>query len=330
MKPTIARTAWTRRSGRSARSTALGLALSVSALSLSTTLAVVAAPTKVSAEEGAALALKEQGDVAMRELRYADAIKAYDAAWEKKHLPAIRYNRGRAYEAMGKLPEAIDEFDGFFAEASADIKAKVPQLAEHLAELKKKIATLILEVDVPGARVIVGAAVVGNAPIDKPLRLPAGTTIVEVSAEGYVYAKKEVTLAGGETVRMSVHLEKVSTTTTVLSVVSEPPAAITIDGQSFGTTPIEATVTAGTHTLALTKSGYATRTSTVVVAAGEHKSVRLSLEAEAGLLSKWWFWTSVGIVVAGAATVTTLAFTTRDAGRGDIAPGRISAPLVRF
>ena len=97
-----------------------------------------------------------------------------------------------------------------------------------------------------------------------------------------------------------------------------------------GTTPLETAVAPGTHTLELARDGYTTRQSTFVVAAGERKELTFGLESSPGLTSHWWFWTGAAVVTAGAAALTIGLLTSRDAGRGDIAPGRVSAPLIRF
>jgi hypothetical protein len=49
------------------------------------------------------------------------------------------------------------------------------------------------------------------------------------------------------------------------------------------------------------------------------------------ITSKWWFWTGVGVVLAGGATVAIVALTReKSAPSGDIAPGQVAAPLVRW
>jgi hypothetical protein len=49
------------------------------------------------------------------------------------------------------------------------------------------------------------------------------------------------------------------------------------------------------------------------------------------ITSKWWFWTGLGVVLAGGATVAIVAMTREKAApSGDIAPGQVAAPLVRW
>lgn len=288
-----------------------------------------AAPSGKAAEAEAAR-LKKQGDKAMMDLQYDDAIAAYDASYALHANPALHYNRGRALEALGRHADALAAYERFEKEAPADLKAKVAQLPQHIEELKKKVTRLTLDVTPSGARVILRGTVLGSAPVE-PLSVNAGKAHLEVSADGYAPYSKDVDLPGGEALTLRIDLSaKSAKVETMLVLKSDPAATATIDGKGIGTTPLELEVAPGTHTIVLDRDGYSTRTSTVVVAAGERKEVTLTLDSTPGIASKWWFWTGVGAVVIGGTALTIGLLTTKDAGKGDIAPGRISAPLIRF
>jgi hypothetical protein len=100
-------------------------------------------------------------------------------------------------QALGRYPEALEEMERFQAEASPDLKSRVPKLAELIAELRAKITTLSLSSNVGGARVVVYDRVVGTTPLGKPLKLRAGRTTVEVTADGYAPFTRTVELVGG-------------------------------------------------------------------------------------------------------------------------------------
>lgn len=311
------------------RRTAFVVAATLLAAQVSVPLsAAPSAPSKVSPADQAA-ALKKEGDQAMMELRYEDALDAYGRSYALVANPALHYNRGRALEALGRYAEALDAYDAFEADASPELRAKVPALAAHVKDLKKRVAHLTLKIAPSGARIVLRSVVLGSAPLAGPVRVNAGKGVLEVTADGYLPYKKEVELPGGESVVLDVALEAKSAGG-VLVVHSDPTASVSVDGTAMGTTPMEAPVSPGSHTITLSRSGYATRTTTVVVNGGEKKQLSLSLDAESGITSKWWFWTGIGVVVVGATAVTVGMLTSRDAGKGDIDPGRISAPLVSF
>jgi tetratricopeptide (TPR) repeat protein len=83
-------------------------------------------------------------------------------------------------------------------------------------------------------------------------------------------------------------------------------ATLTLDGAPIGSDePREADP--GDHVLAASAEGYARAAQRLRLARGERRRVEVSLQrAEGGLATRWWFWTIVGVAVAGATTATVL------------------------
>lgn len=288
-----------------------------------------AAPTK-SGQQDEAGKLKKQGDAAMMDLRYDDAIAAYEASYAIVPNPALHYNRGRAFEALGRFADALKAYESFMKLATPDLKAKVPQMAQHVEEVRKKVTQLTLSVKPSGARVLLRGVMLGSAPLGT-VAVNAGSAKIEVMADGYAPYSKEIELPGGQSMTLEVELTpKADKVATVVVLKSDPTATATIDGKVAGTTPVEMAIAPGTHSLELARDGYTTRQSSFVIANGERKELTFTLESSPGLTSHWWFWTGAAVVTAGAAALTIGLLTSRDAGRGDIAPGRVSAPLIRF
>lgn len=271
--------------------------------------------------------LKKKGDASMLDAHYEEALESYSASYKLTPNPALHYNRARAYEALGRHADALAAYEAFAKDATPELRAKVPGLDEHMNGVRKLVSTLTLNVPVKGARVVLRSVVLAH--VGGPIRVNAGKAKLEVTAEGYDAYEKELDLRGGESVTVDVTLAPhVVDGTLIIS--ADPVATLAIDGKPFGSTPVEAKLPSGSHTLTLSRPGYDTRTSTVVLATGERKQLSLTLEREAGIASRWWFWTGVGAVVVGGTALTIGMLTSRDAGRGDIDPGRVSAPLVRF
>jgi hypothetical protein len=150
--------------------------------------------------------LKRQGDEAIEALRYVDALSAYSAAYAISNDPALLYNMGRAHEALGHYPEALDQLEAFEGRATADLRARVPNLSARIADLKKRIGKLMVRANVAGARVLVERKVIGVLPFAAPVRINAGAFVLEVTAEGYEPFSREVTLEGGGEAVVDVHL----------------------------------------------------------------------------------------------------------------------------
>ena len=285
-----------------------------------------AAPAPANAAE-----LKKRGDDAMESLRYADALSAYEQAYAISKDAALLYNEGRAQQALGNFPEAVKALERFAAEAPPELRARVPKLDELIADVRKHVAKLAIRCETRGARVLIRDRVVGTTPLPGPLDLDSGFASLEVDADGYETYKRDLDLGGGTQTVLDVQLVP-KRLTTLLRVASTAAAAVvSIDGKPYGNAPVEAVVQPGSHKVALHEAGYDDTESSVVVQLGEHKEVTLEPRKSAPITSKWWFWTGVGVVVAGG-VVTAIALTTdKKASSGDsFSPSQVSAPLTRF
>lgn len=274
--------------------------------------------------------LKQQGDAAMTDLRYADALDLYQQAAAIAPSPALLYNQGRALEALGRFPEALHFLERFNKEAPPDLKARVPRLEELITGIRNKVGVLTITCNVKGARIIVNGQISGTAPLEHALELNAGTVKVEIDASGYRPYRSSIAVPGGGSAVVNATLVSKQSTGFVRITSPVAGALVRVDGKRIGTVPVELVLERGRHKVELSKDGYENGTSSVVIMAGQKKELSVPLASEPGLLSRWYFWTAVGVVVVGGAVATAALLTERSADRGDIPPGQISGPLVRF
>jgi PEGA domain len=271
--------------------------------------------------------LKRAGDVAIDSMRYGEAVDAYTKAYALAKDPALLYNRGRALQALGDFPAALEALEGFEHTASPDLKSRVPKLAELLAEVRSKVATLALTCKVPGARVVLRDKIVGTTPIDKPLRFNAGPANLEITAEGYFPYAKTVELPAGGVLDLEVTLAAKSRSALLVLRGPVPGTVALVDGKVVGNPPVEVMVDAGSHKIVARAEGYADTETSFVVSAGDRKEVELSLGRKPGITSQWWFWTGLGVVVVGGASVAAALLIEKSPSQGDLPPGIVRAPL---
>jgi hypothetical protein len=284
--------------------------------------------SSVSAKDKARAAeLKKQGDASMVTLRYDEAIDAYTKAYEITGDPALLYNRGRALQGLGNFPEALTQLESFKSKASPSLLAKVPALSSLIEEVRSKIATVTINSNAQGARILVRSKVVGTTPLSGPIKLNAGSALVEVEAEGYTPYRETLDLPGGGELTIDAKL-KLKSKMGLLTIKSPIAGArVFIDGRPAGNVPVERSVLAGTHKIVVDRDGYESAQTTAVVNAGDRKQITIALEEKGPIFKKWWFWTGVGVVVLGGAAVTTLLLVERPADEGDIGAGQVAAPL---
>jgi hypothetical protein len=270
-----------------------------------------------------AAARKKSGDEAMEALRFADALAAYNDAYAITSNVALQYNMGRALEALNRFPEALEKLTAFEAAAPPELKARVPHLSQLIADLRKRVATLVIRTNVAGARIYVRNIVVGKSPLSEPLAVVAGPAEIEIDADGYFPAKRTLDLAGGTEQAVSFDLFSRATTGLLVVRASEKGAVVLVDGKRIGNAPIELNVQQGAHRITVRHSEFRTFESSVVVPAGSNKIVMAGLQ-DNSVAKKWWFWTGVGAVVTAGAAVTIAAVTERSPDAGTIAPGVLS------
>jgi hypothetical protein len=283
----------------------------------------VAAPPEAPASDAFAR-FKREGDEAMISLRYEAALDAYKKAYETRREAALLYNIGRAHEALGQLPEALDNLVAFQKVATPEQLAKIGSLDSLIEGVRKRVATLVITSNINGARVLVRNQMAGVTPFAEPLRFNAGRAAIVVEAEGYEPIRREVDLPGGGQLVFDAPLAR-RDVSSLLRVTSAPGAHVLIDGRLVGDAPAEVRLGPGKHAL-LVRHDDAPEVATAVVL-GEHEKrlVDVPLAINKPLTKRWWFWTGVSVLAAGGAVAIGVATTTeKKAPAGSISPGRLS------
>lgn len=286
-----------------------------------------AEPTPEAAAKAAQL--KEQGNKAMDGLRYQQALALYAEAYGLTQDPSLLYNKGRALEALGDFPEALAAQEEFDAKASPELKQKVTGLAKLLTDLRSRVSVLELHVNVADAEVRAGDRVLGPSS-QKRFVMNSGKTTIKVLKEGYFPIERELALGGGQTTVLDLTLLSRADRGVLVVRSAVAGSLVTVDGIAFGMVPTDTPVMPGTHRVHLSHEGYKPTDSTAVIAAGETKQLDLSLEAETPVYKKWWFWTGIGLVVAGGVATGIALTTEKSPHKGTIDPGQVSTAVFRF
>ncbi len=303
----------------------LAVALSFGSPALAQTPATPTTEVRAQAAE-----LKKKGDYLMENIKYDEAFAAYSDAYNLAAEPALLYNMGRALQALSRFPEALALFERFEKAAPPELKAKVPKLNELLQEVRARTSTLQVICNVAGARILVRDRVVGITPLAGPIQVVSGAGGVEVDAEGYLSIKQEVLFPGaGET---TLKFDLMPARSVGMLVVRTLPseAAVVVDGKTMGHAPVETVLSVGPHRIKVTHDGYGDAETSATVPLNGRQEITLRLEKTPPIVARWWFWAGVGVVVAGGVVLTVALLTEKGASHGDLPPGQVSGPLLRF
>ncbi len=284
------------------------------------------------AQEPTASDLKKSGNDKMDALDFVGALDDYKAAL--KQTPddaALYFNIGRAHGLLGHNVEALDALDEFGKRATPEVRAR-GQFDQLQAQARAKVAYLAVTCDVPGARVFVGQKLIGDAPLARTAVDASPEPVrIRIEAEGYREDVRTMPLPGTQDRSLACRLLTKATSGTVVVTTTPPGATLFVDGTRAGNPPLEVPLNAGPHTVLAQRDGYDDAQVAVFVTVGDaRRTVDIKLTKSAPLTSKWWFWTTIGVVVVGGVVVTAALLTERSADKGTIAPGQLPAPLVRF
>ena len=309
-------------------------------------LALCLAPSIARADEATSQQvedLKKRGNQAMMDLNYAEALEAYTTAIGiAPDDAALYYNLGRAHQAREDYPAALDALSRFAEKAAPEVRAKVPKLDELISDVRTRVGrlTIACSADVADATITVGdkATLKGCAVTPKEVRIsvPSRSSVIEVrlTADAFQGQSKRVAVeGGGAAVAVTLTVLAKASSGTLIVRASPPDARISVDGTERGNPPVELLLPAGAHTVDVRADRHDPKQIAVVVQAGVTKDMPIvELQRSAPITSKWWFWTGVGVVAVGVGVAIWFFATEPEsaASTGSIAPGQVSAPLLRF
>jgi hypothetical protein len=142
--------------------------------------------------------LTELGAQAYARADYAGALDDFRRSYEVYPSPNTHSNLARALYKLGRVPEAMDEFEAFLAEGTeAGDAAREYALARKM-ELATQLGKLDVECDVSGAQVAIDGRPVGATPLPRAHYVAPGAHAIAVTAPGRVAFTAVAQLGPGE------------------------------------------------------------------------------------------------------------------------------------
>jgi hypothetical protein len=178
---------------------ALGLVLFV--------LVVVPEPALAGGPPDPAEALTRHGVELRRQRRDREALEDFRRAYELSKSPRTLAQIALAEQALGRWVDAERDLERALG-ATDDpwIEKNRETLRSGLATIASRLASLEVTADVPGAELWVNGVRAAELPLPSPLRVEAGTLVLDVRAPGYAPVRRETSAEPGGSVRESVQL----------------------------------------------------------------------------------------------------------------------------
>ncbi len=158
----------------------------------------LASPSLVFAQENAG-AHFERGVAFSDDREYVAAMVEFKKAYALDPQYPVLFNIGQTANELKDYANALSSFELYLQQGGSEIEAERRTKVEGLiAELKQKVATISLAINVEGAAVAVDDVEVGVTPLDKPVRMNAGRRKITITRSGYEPLNRVVEIAGTE------------------------------------------------------------------------------------------------------------------------------------
>ena len=183
---------------------------------LSLTVATAAAPAPALAQQGAtarerARTLLEQGAQLYSKGDFKAAFTRFKAAYDVFPTPKINYNFGLVYEATGKLPQAVTEYERFLRGAQDATPQTIADAKERLKRLSSKVGFLSLSSDSADAEAFLDGVPVGKVADLGRLPVAVGKHDIVARSRQLGSQSRSFTVAAGQLVQLQVDLRAAGT-----------------------------------------------------------------------------------------------------------------------
>jgi hypothetical protein len=229
--------------------------------------ALLVSATPAAAEDGPSEAELVRRGVAEREKGHDEAaLGLFRQAFERFRTPRAQAQMGLACQALGRWGEADQHLRAALGSTSDSwIANNRGALEQALKVIETHVGTLEVTSNVPGTEVLVDGRLIGELPLRAPIRVAAGTAMVQVRALGHASVQRPVTILAGQLTREMFNLYPGSMTTPAAAAPAAPAAPTAAPPPAY----VEATpVTEPTATFLQSKTTFIVAAAATVVAAG--------------------------------------------------------------
>ena len=204
------------------RWTAAVLAITMTCAATGAAAAPAPAPAPVSEEKAKEASLHyDRGLKLYDDGNYEAARVEFERAYELAPNYRVLYNIGHCYKQLNDYVAALKALERYLAEGGEAIpKDRRDLVGTEIAELKPRIATVKLVVDVDGAEIAIDDVPVGKSPLTEPLRINPGRRKITATKAGRFPVAKSITVAGSDSVDVSLQLPELPKNDTAVRPVS--------------------------------------------------------------------------------------------------------------
>ncbi|MCA9604654.1 MAG: PEGA domain-containing protein [Myxococcales bacterium] len=139
---------------------------------------------------------------------YEGALASFQEAYRLAPHPTVRVNMANCYEHLERPIEAIFHFQRFLSESPNAPRQQRREVEAAITRLRATVGEVTLAVAPDGAQIVIDDAETRRAPVLEPILMTTGDHTVVVSMNGYRTARETIHIAGGDSPRVQIRLER--------------------------------------------------------------------------------------------------------------------------
>ncbi len=226
--------------------------------------------------------------------RFASAVAAFEESYRLRPVAVVLFNLAGAYSRMGRHQQSIATYERYLTEGTRLPPDRVQSVRDRIAELRRDMPVVVLHVrPAPFTLTVDGRP---QAVTGEELALDPGSHLLVASAPSRAPQQREVQLSPGARITWDAELvadNAAAPTAPVVAVTPVTPAVVTTPHPA-GETPVT------------------------------------PRESSPGITSRWWFWTGIGVVVAGGTVLALGLSGTFDTTQAPVSGTAYNVSAVRW
>ncbi len=219
------------------------------------------------------------GVLLFRDRDYLGALAEFEAAYVDHESAQTLQNIALCQAKLFRYANAMASLETLKQKFWSSLPEVDQQAAEAaMRDLAQLVATLTITITPPDASVTINGRAVSREAMSSPIRVSSGEHRITAAAPAYASMEKTVTVAGGESINVTMTLIHDMGDVSIRAV--DPDASISVDGNPAAVGEWSGLLHPGAHWMTVTKDGRVSRVVPFTVRAGE----RLHLGAPLGPL----------------------------------------------
>lgn len=243
----------------------------------------------------------EQAMPLLNDQRFAEAAPLLERSVALREHPAALAALAAAYRGTGRYLRAIAMLERLHA-INTD-PAREAEVRTVLDECRHALAHVTLRTVGDPAEVLVDGERVSTGDGTRPLTLDPGAHRFEVRRVGYQPVQEERRLGIGESVEVALDASALPLPATLVIETPDATTVIRVDGAPLGRGRATTPASPGRHAILVAWDDGHTQERVVELAPGARMMVSVTPNRPPSIWTRWWFWTGVGAVAAGAIAV---------------------------